>query len=100
MPYFLPLVKIFKKSYGGLASSAIYGSNIGRIINLVGSVAGTKIVKITRRAYELPIGVNYCSVRVKTLGAEYLLQACGKEATELYEKASHVFEGPMTLVTK
>lgn len=89
------MVRFFKKSYGGLASSVMYGSSIEALKELVDSGAGTQVVKITPRGYKLPNGVHYCSVEVKTLSGEYLLQAYGNEATELYEKASFVLEGTM-----
>ena len=76
----------------------MYFSSIEALKELVESGAGTQVVKITPKGYKLSNGIDYCSVRVKTLGGEYLLQAYGKEAIELYEKASYVLEGPMLLV--
>lgn len=92
------MVRFFKKSYGGLASSVMYSNSIEALKELVDSGAGTQVVKITSNGYKLPNGVEYCSVKVKTFSGEYSLQAYGKEASELYKKASFVLEGPMMVI--
>ena len=47
------------------------------------------IVKISPKGYVLSNGLNYCCVEIKSIdGADYLVQAYGNEAIELYEKAS------------
>jgi hypothetical protein len=77
----------------------MYFSSVEALKELVESGVGTQVVKITSKGYKLSNGVDYCSVQVRTLSGEYSLQAYGKEAIELYEKASFVLEGPMILVT-
>ena len=76
----------------------MYFTSIEALKELVESGARTQVVKITPKGYKLSNGVDYCSVRVKTLSGEYSLQAYGKEAIELHEKASYVLEGPMVQV--
>ena len=45
------------------------------------------IVKISPRGYALSNGLNYCCVEIKSIdGDNYLVQAYGNEAIELYEK--------------
>ena len=46
------------------------------------------IVKITPKDYALSNGVDYCCVGIKSNeGSNYLVQAYGKEARELYAEA-------------
>jgi hypothetical protein len=46
------------------------------------------IVKVSPKGYALSNGLNYCCVEIKSIdGANYLVQAYGNEAIELYEKA-------------
>ena len=47
------------------------------------------IVKVSPKGYVLNNGLNYCCVEIKSIdGADYLVQAYGNEAIELYEKAT------------
>lgn len=47
------------------------------------------IVKISPKAYALSNGVDYCCVGLKSNeGTNYLVQAYGKEARELYAEAT------------
>ena len=46
------------------------------------------IVKISPKGYALSNGLDYCCVGLKSdEGSNYLVQAYGKEARELYEEA-------------
>ena len=53
------------------------------------------IVKISPRGYQLPNGIEFCSVGFKGKdGIDYLIQACGKEALELHNEAWMIKEKP------
>jgi hypothetical protein len=46
------------------------------------------IVKISPKGYTLSNGIDYCCVGLKSIeGSNYLVQAYGKEARELYAEA-------------
>ena len=47
------------------------------------------IVKISPKGYALSNGIDYCCVGLKSNeGSNYLVQAYGKEARDLYEEAT------------
>ena len=49
------------------------------------------IVKISPKGYALSNGLDYCCVGLKSNeGSNYLVQAYGKEARELYEEATMI----------
>ena len=45
------------------------------------------IVKISPKGYALSNGIDYCCVGLKSEGSNYLVQAYGNEARELYAEA-------------
>ena len=61
---------------------------------------GAYIVKISPKDNTLSNGVEYCYVGIKCKdGTNYSVQAYGKEARELYEKATMIATRPMMLVS-
>lgn len=51
------------------------------------------IVKVSPKGYVLNNGLNYCCVEIKSIdGADYLVQAYGNEAIDLYEKAMIILQ--------
>jgi hypothetical protein len=64
-----------------------YISSIDALRELMGS-EDKDIVKISPKDYALSNGVDYCCVGIKSNeGSNYLVQAYGKEARELYTEA-------------
>ena len=68
-------------------ASLTYNSSIEALRQLMLS-KDKDIVKISPKGYALSNGLDYCCVGVKSNeGSNYLVQAYGKEARELYEEA-------------
>lgn len=77
----------------------MYGSSVEALTELMELDGRTEVVKITPKDYKLSNGVDYCSVGLQTINGDYLLQAYGKEAIKLHEKATFMHERPMMLVS-
>jgi hypothetical protein len=57
------------------------------------------IVKISPKDYALSNGVDYCCVGLESnKGTNYLVQAYGKEARELYAEATKIANIPNTVI--
>jgi hypothetical protein len=57
------------------------------------------IVKISPKGYVLNNGVDYCCVGLESnKGTNYLVQAYGKEARELYAEAMIMVNNPKTVI--
>lgn len=55
------------------------------------------ILKISPKDYALSNGVDYCCVGLKSIeGGNYLIQAHGKEARELYSEAMMILNNTKT----
>ena len=65
-----------------------YNSSIDALRQLMLS-KDKDIVKISPKGYALSNGIDYCCVGLESnKGTNYLVQAYGKEARELYEEAT------------
>ena len=66
----------------------MYGSTFA-LRQLVGSTGhDARVIRISPKGYTLPNGVDYCYVGLRSKdGADYSIQAYGKEAIELYNDA-------------
>lgn len=65
----------------------MYDSTIA-LRQLLGSKNETHIIRISPKGYTLLNGVDYCYVGLESKdGADYSIQAYGKEAVELYNDA-------------
>ncbi|MGB7696713.1 MAG: hypothetical protein WBL46_05770 [Nitrososphaeraceae archaeon] len=68
-------------------SAQTYARSTEALLRLLGTDEAD-ILKISPKGYALPNGVDYCFVGLKSKdGTNYLVQAYGKEARELYEEA-------------
>jgi hypothetical protein len=57
------------------------------------------IVKISPKGYALSNGIDYCCVGLKSNeGSNYLVQAYGKEARELYAEAKMMLNNSKTVI--
>ena len=57
------------------------------------------ILKISPKGYALSNGVDYCCVGLESnKGTNYLVQAYGKEARELYEEAKMMLNNSKTVI--
>ena len=90
-------LKLFKKSYEAM-QPIMYGSSIDALREIMESDGRTEVVRITPKDYKLSNGVDYCSVGIKSINGDYLIQAYGTEAIELHKKASFMVERPLMLV--
>ena len=90
-------LKLFKKSYEAM-QRIMYGSSIDALREIMESDGRTEVVRITPKDYKLSNGVDYCSVGIKSINGDYLIQAYGTEAIELHKKASFMVERPSMLV--
>lgn len=77
----------------------MYGSSLDALRQVMESDTRTVVVRITPKACKLSNGVDYCSIELKAVNGDYLIQAYGKEAIELREKASLMTERPLMLVS-
>jgi hypothetical protein len=91
-------MKSLKKSYE-VSNSIMYRSSVEALTELMELDGRTEVVKVTPKDYKLSNGVDYCSVGLKTINGDYLLQAYGKEAIQLHERASLIVDRPMMLVS-
>jgi len=67
-----------------------YTSSIEALRQLILS-KDNNIVKISPKGYALSNGLDYCTVGLKSNeGSNYLVQAYGKEARQLYEEATTI----------
>jgi hypothetical protein len=58
-----------------------------------------EIVKISPKGYALSNGVDYCCVGLESSkGTNYLVQAYGKEARELYAEATMIVNNAHTVI--
>ena len=56
-------------------------------------------VKISPKGYALSNGIDYCCVGLESnKGSNYLVQAYGKEARELYEEATTMVNNANTVI--
>jgi hypothetical protein len=76
----------------------MYGSSVEAFGEVMESDGRTEVVRITPKDYKLSNGVDYCSVGLRTINGDYLIQAYGTEAIELHERASFMIERPLMLV--
>ena len=77
----------------------MYGSSVEALREIMESGGRIQVMRITPKDYKLSNGVDYCSVGLKTTNGDYLIQAYGKEAIELHEKASFTVERPMIVAS-
>lgn len=73
----------------------MYGSSIDALRELMKLDIVIEVAKISPKGYKLSNGVDYCTVELKTLKGDYLLQAYGREAIELNEQSSILAHGPL-----
>ena len=90
-------LKFFKKSYEA-TRPIMYGSSVEALGEVMESDGRTEVVRITPKDYKLSNGVDYCSVGLRTINGDYLIQAYGTEAIELHKRASFMVERPLMLV--
>ena len=90
-------LKFLKKGYEA-TRSIMYGTSVEALREIMESGGRIQVMRITPKDYKLSNGVDYCSVGLRTINGDYLIQAYGTEAIELHERASFMVERPLMLV--